>query len=249
MLPSDHDSNALDGLLKRADIWRGFTLSLAAGRAVDTGFTPLNAALLHGGWPVAALIEVSQQTADVSGASAEWQLLLPALRNIQGVIVLLNPPAQVCAQGLIQAGLDLNRVLVVQSHDKSDFIKSFVELARTAVCEVLMAWSPRQTLSYTDLRKCALARSSGRGLCVLFRSAKTLQQSSPVALRLSTQWQLECLELRIHKQKGVLVKATQVIAMPVQHLPQSLWSRADFAEDGTNPSVQPVRRVPSIKAP
>ncbi len=216
----------LETVLRRQDVWRGFVPSFAAEDGVETGYPLLNAALVHSGWPPGALVEVCQ---DAGAASAEWQLLLPALRQARGFVVLLNPPALPFAAALVQAGLDLDRVLVVQTDDKPGFLKSYVELARTSVCDVVLAWQPAQTLSYTDLRKCALA-GNDHSLCVLFRPFNALRQSSPAALRLACFWRRTQLEVRIYKQKGALVKERERVLLPVAGLPAELWRPDDFAE-------------------
>ncbi len=220
---------SLSTLLKRADVWRGASVPRARGAHVDTGYPVLNAALAEAGWPQGCLTEVCQQHAE---GGCEWQLLLPVLQQVGGYVVLLNPPALPFAQGMIQAGLDLNRVLVVQAQALKAFIQSFVELARTEVCDVLMAWQPRASLSYTQLRKCALACSEGQHLSVLFRPASALKNSSPAALRLWVRWQPEQLQLRVMKQKGTLLKSHEVVSLAVPPLAAPVWDKQDFYTPG-----------------
>lgn len=206
-------SIALAQLLRRGDVWRGHGQQLAPGVALDTGYEDLNAAFIHRGWPLGCLIEVCQQ----NHGHSEWQLLTPALRHTSsGYIVLLNPPTTPFAQGLIQAGIDLERLLVVQATTKADFLASFCELARAEACEVVLAWQPKQALSYTELRKCLLAAGDGAGLYVLFRDERSQQQSSPAVLRLRTRLQPADLLVHIFKQKGLLQKQpAAAIALPL----------------------------------
>lgn len=216
--PADTTSpKTLEQLLHRGDIWRGCD-QLPLPRAVaDTGFSTLNAALLNHGWPLSSLIEVCQQNLSHS----EWLLLTPALRAAPGgYLVLLNPPATPFAQGLIQAGINLDHILIVQTRNKADFLASFSELARTESCDALLAWQPQQSLSYTELRKCLLATTEGRGLYVLFRPTSARQQSSPAVLRIGTEMRAHTLEVHIYKQKGVL----QTVRLPTIQLPlPSSW--------------------------
>lgn len=215
MIPNPADNpppKTLEQLLHRGDIWRGRNQLPLTRAVLDTGFSTLNAALLNRGWPLGSLIEVSQQNLGHS----EWLLLTPALcATSGGYLVLLNPPAIPFAQGLIQAGINLDHILVVQASNKADFLFSFSELARTESCDALLAWQPQQALSYTELRKCLLATAEGRGLYVLFRPASTRQQSSPAALRLGTELRAQALEVHIYKQKGVL----QTVRSPTIKLP------------------------------
>ena len=202
---------SLTAILRRSDVWRGESQRFTAQHTLDTGYTPLNQALLGKGWPLGALMEVCQPHAGHS----EWRLFSPALSQLRtGYIVLLNPPAMPFCQGIVQMGLDLNRIVVVQCANKEGFLKSFVELARAKMCRALLAWQPNKALSYTELRKCLLA-ASATNLSVLFRDTQALQQSSPASLRLACDFNGQSLSLNLHKQKGLLTTHYQSIHLPL----------------------------------
>lgn len=78
----------LEQLLLRDDMWMGHSNRFTVRAAVATGHDELNTALLNRGWPLASLVEVCQQ-----GMQCEWQLFIPALLEMPGLVVLLNPPA------------------------------------------------------------------------------------------------------------------------------------------------------------
>nr|MBX2859038.1 hypothetical protein [Cellvibrionaceae bacterium] len=219
---------SLKSILRRSDVWRGDSKRFATQHRLDTGYSALNKALLVKGWPLGDMLEVCQP---VSYGHSEWLLLAPALRKLHGgYIVLLNPPAIPFCQGILQMGLDLNRIVVVQSAGRGDFLKSFVELARAKVCRALLAWSPNVALSYTDLRKCLLACST-TSLTVLFRHRHALQQSSPAGLRLACEVNAQGLAIDIRKQKGLLAKRSQVINLPLPRFTDSTkasyWQPSD----------------------
>lgn len=211
----------LEQLLNRGDVWRGHSGRFVRQRVVDSGHDSLNQALLHRGWPLGSLVEVCQPAGCGQG---EWLLLAPALlkTTLAGYIVLLNPPALPFAQGLLQAGLDLNRLLVVQAPRKNEFLAGFTELAQSGSCSALLAWSPRQPLTYTELRKCLLASHDGQGLYVVFRPLNARLQSSPASLRLLAQMQPQALGLRIFKQKGLLTRKHSDIQLSLPPLWQGL---------------------------
>lgn len=210
--PDDSSPPGLERLLCRGDIWRGRSHHSPAQQVVDTGNAQLNERLTGGGWPVASLIEVCQRAA----SHGEWHLLMPALLNSQrGLVILLNPPASPFAQALLKAGIDLERLLIVEAKDKSDFLASFIELARSDACDAVMAWQPNQALSYTELRKCALAATEGQGIYVLFRPDAVRDQSSPAVVRLSLEWQAQQLSVSIFKQKGQLRADASSVSLPL----------------------------------
>lgn len=168
--------------------------------AVATGYEELNSGLLNRGWPLGSLVEVCQH-----GMQGEWQLFTPSLLELPGLIVLLNPPAQPFCQAFIQAGIDLERLIIVSATEKSHFIACFIELARASIGAVF-AWQPDDVMTYTELRKCLLAASEGSGLAVMFRPSNAQQQSSPATLRLFAQIIPTGLEITVFKQKGHLQK-------------------------------------------
>jgi len=191
---------SLQQLLQRDDVWQGSAKRYSSiVAAVPTGFAVLDAQLVNGGWPLGSLIEVCHHRMQL-----EWQLFMAACLMMPGLLVLVNPPAAPFAQAFIQAGLDLERLIIIHPSDNNQFIATFSELARANLGAV-MAWQPNQALSYTQMRKCVLAASEGqRGLNVLFRAAKELQQSSPAALRLFARLVQDGIEVSIVKQKGRL---------------------------------------------
>jgi cell division inhibitor SulA len=212
-------------------------------RKVKTGFEALDKGLLNQGWPLGSFIEICQQK-----MQAEWQLLTPALRNLSGLIVLLNPPQVPFCQALIQVGIDLERLVVVAASDKRHFIACFIELARASV-GAIMAWQPNDNLSYTELRKCALAAADGTGLCVMFRPSAMQQQSSPAALRIFARLASAGLELTLFKQKGFLQTQQPrpiVIALPDIWKPIAPYYLLNQKADTSKPkrrlaSVTPLR--------
>lgn len=235
------DVQSLEQLLCRGDIWRGQSHQTPVRVVVDTGFVPLNERLAGGGWPVASLIEVCQRTTN----HAEWQLLMPALLNSQrGLVVLLNPPANPFAQALLKAGMDLERLLIVKVKDKTDFLASFIELARSDACDAVMAWQPQQSLSYTELRKCALAATEGFGIYAMFRPEAVRDQSSPAVLRLSLQLELDQLCVSIFKQKGELTTDKGAIYLPLPAAWKGLLPHSQLDQPGkSKPKVASVTPI------
>lgn len=208
---------SVEQLLLREDIWLGHSQRFTTRSAVGTGYEDLDASLLNRGWPLGSLVEVCQQ-----GMQGEWQLFTPSLLELPGLIVLVNPPAQPFCQAFIQAGIDLERLIVVSASEKSHFIACFIELARASVGAVL-AWQPDEAITYTELRKCLLAASDGTGLSVVFRPSAAQKQSSPATLRLYAQMVPAGLEITVFKQKGHL--QTQESRPIVLALPEN-WKPA-----------------------
>lgn len=198
MPPETSSHVSLEQLLLRDDMWMGHSQRFTARAAVPTGHKDLDGVLLNNGWPISSLVEVCQ-----AHSQAEWRLFTPALLKVPGLIILLNPPAIPFCQALVQAGIDLERVVVVEAATKSHFIACFIELARASV-GALLSWQPDDALTYTELRKCQLAASESNGLSFMFRHSSAQQQNSPASLRIFAQIIPSGLQLTVFKQRGYL---------------------------------------------
>ncbi|WP_143247553.1 hypothetical protein [Agaribacterium haliotis] len=153
----------------------------------------------------------------LSSVQALWPLLAPslaALKQRSGFFILLNPPFEPYAVRLKQLGLPLQRLLVVHTPNKADFLAAFVDLASSPACPFLLAWPPLQHLSYAELRKCHLACHEQEGLRFLIKSKAVMQQSSPALLRLLIRQHKQHLCLELLKQRGQLVSAPIKLALP-----------------------------------
>ncbi len=207
--------------------------------ALDTGYEPLNLGLLNRGWPLGSLVEVCQEA-----MQGEWLLFAPALLELRGLVVLLNPPAMPFSQALIQAGLDLDRLVVVAATDKNQFISCFVELCRASL-GALLAWQPKAGLGYTELRKCQLAATEGKGVAVIFRPVAAQQQSSPASLRLYSRLLATGVEITIFKQKGYLqTQQAKPVILPLPGhwqaaLPFHQLNQTPMVDEHTDHQAQP----------
>lgn len=215
----------LEHLLRRPDLWRGSTTAFRQEYAIDSGYPKLNQALQHSGWPSACLIEVCQRY-----HASEWWLFHAAINALtkgsrSSYIVLINPPATPFPSGLQQRGIDIRRIIIVQTKTPQEFVHSFTEVSQSPACPVVFAWQPTRALSYTQLRKLQLSTLNQRGLRVIFRHLYAREQSSPASLRLTLQTKSDILQVNIFKQKGQLRQSE--IALPI---PNS-WKPLPFHRD------------------
>ena len=206
-------SKGLEELLRRKDIWRGYSQAFVAQGGLDTGFPVLNKALIMKGWPESSLIECGQ-----ASFAATWILMAHAvsvlLKNRGGLVAMLNPPALPYAAGLLQMGIPTKQLLAINAQAKNDFIACFVELARSPACQAVLAWQPKKKLSYTDLRKCHLATSDSSGIYYLFRHPSALSQASPAPLRMLFSLSSNELILEFVKQRGCLPGTKLELPLP-----------------------------------
>lgn len=229
----------LEQLLRRSDLWRGHSNVFRQEYAIDSGYPKLNQALQHGGWPSACMIEVCQRY-----HASEWWLFYAAINTLikgsrSSHIVLINPPATPFACGLQQRGIDIRRIIILQTKTQQEFVYSFTEVSQSPACSVVFAWQATRALSYTQLRKLQLSTHNQKGLRVIFRHLHAQEQSSPASLRLTLQTKSDTLQVNIFKQKGQLRQNT--IALPIPSSWKPLPSHRDLFGQATSATAKTIK--------
>lgn len=191
---------ALNELLYRTDIWRG-RRTMPLGEVRDTGFDSLNQNLVGGGWPLKGLVEINYPQL----GSGEWQLLSGTLENFSdqpGYLVLINPPAMLCAAALAQMGVPLDKILIIRSGSRNDLLAGILESLKSGCAQMLLFWEGKYALSYSELRKVQLAASDTEALCMMMRVGRDRPAHSPAVLRLELKSRMTGLQLAIKRQRG-----------------------------------------------
>ena len=184
-----------------ASVWQASALARPVGLTVATGDAALDAQLPSGGWPVGALVEILQAQSGLG----EWRLLLPALRQSRGPLVLVGPPHVPFGPALAAQGLAPERLLCVQGDAASLWPAARMWAAeqalRCADVSAVLAWLP---LARADqLRRLHLAASEHGKLLFVMRPAQVQGESSPAVLRLLVSGGAgDQLSLRILKRRG-----------------------------------------------
>lgn len=196
-MPESPTSNSIDQLLQsRPDLWRG--QQRPARRVVATGRATLDDWLPDGGWPHGRLIELLP---DPLG-SGELDLLLPMLaeQTRQGrPIILAAPPLIPCPQHLEQAGLALERLVIVRLPDQAAWAAE--QSLKSGLCGAVVLWPPRGRIETRAIRRLQLAAESGSApLFVCYRPGQE-PPPSLAKLRLGIRPGPELTLLRGRSQK------------------------------------------------
>ncbi|MDD1620750.1 MAG: translesion DNA synthesis-associated protein ImuA [Methylococcaceae bacterium] len=198
---------ALQQLLsKEPGIWRGLRSESSTWRVVASGFPELDALLPGGGWPLGALMEILTPCLGVG----ELRILLPAMAALSLTgrwIAWVAPPHQPYAPALVQAGIRLSQLLIVESREASDIPWSLEKLLSSGGCGMALAWPGR--LSAHQTRRLQLAAEQGNALAALF-PAQTCG-SGHAALRLEVRPTPEGLALNIVKARGSLSRESLIL--------------------------------------
>ena len=169
---------AIDRLIADGSLWRGPALAQPEGRFEASGWPALDECI-GGGWPTGAVCEL------FSRRHQGLPLLLPLLARLsrgERWLAWVGPPYLPFAPALAAAGVDLQRVLLVQEADAAQSLWAAEQLLRSPACAVVLAWPAR--LQPAAIRRLQLAAEQGGGTGMLFRPLRTLERSSHAALRL-----------------------------------------------------------------
>jgi hypothetical protein len=184
-------------------VWRGGELDRATHPALPTGIASLDRELPGGGWPTGTLSEVLHDGVGIG----EVRLLAGALAQAaQGrrLLAWVDPPHLPYAPALAQAGVPLERCLVLRPPSQEEALWCAEQALRSGACGALLFWPERQArrVDYAWMRRLQMAAEAGRALAVLFRGSAAASQPTPAHLRITLSHEQGRLALRIPKRRG-----------------------------------------------
>lgn len=200
-MPGSANDNllSLDTLLRTTPaIWRGHERYAASG-GVATGYAALDAALPSRGWSAGGVTEL---LCDDHGIG-ELSLLLPALSEITAAgrwAALVNPPHLPYAPAFANAGVRLDRLLVVDSRRDEDALWASEQLLRAGHFDVVILHVDRTTAQRQ--RRLQLAAEHGGSWSVVYRPASAREEHSPVSARIALEVVDGQLALDVLKARG-----------------------------------------------
>jgi len=165
----------VEALLKHPALWKG-RQQHEKRETFSTGHTELDAALPSGGWPVGALTELMVAHEGVG----EFTLLLPALA---------------AAPALVNAGIALEKLLIINCDDHKDAYWTTEQLLRSAVFSSVVLWTNKNTDERRQ-RRLQLAAEQGKSWAVCYCPHHAAHTSSPAGLRSNQQLQADIIKNR-----------------------------------------------------
>jgi protein ImuA len=171
---------SLAELLSRhpAHLWVG-ARGRIAGPRLATGYAPLDA-VLDGGWPRGTLIELLADSA----ALGRLSLILPALAALTREgrnLAWLHAGVAPYAPALLQAGVDLSRVLVLDATAQRERLWAAEHCLQSGGALVM---EESQRIADPLLRRLKLAAAGSGALLFLLRPSSAAATPSPAALRI-----------------------------------------------------------------
>lgn len=191
-------------------VWRGGELEQAIHAVLPTGHAALDRELPGGGWPSGTLSEVLHDGEGIG----EMGFLSGALARAAAagrMVAWVNPPHLPYAPALAQAGLALERCLVVRPAHREDALWAAEQALRSGACGAVLFWLGALHGArgrrpggeeYAWLRRLQMAAESGRAMAVFFRPGAAERLSTPAHLRVVLSRDGGALKLRIPKRRG-----------------------------------------------
>lgn len=195
--PAADNASSLSQLLARQDIWRGQQWQQQQ-LGYSTGFALLDEHLADNGWPQVGVCEVLCE----GTGQGELSMVLPLLSQLIGydlsptktatqqqdtMVMLVAPPHVPSAQALLQQGLELARLIWIDTEERKERLWAIEQALSSGCVPLVLAWL--DNLSTTEARRLQLAAEKGESLCMLYLPSRCAQQSHPVNLRLALQRQ------------------------------------------------------------
>lgn len=190
-------TDPLQSLLERKDLWRagawqGEYPSQQSG--YPSGFSELDRHLADNGWPQQGVCEFLCHGA----GQGELSIILPLLKRFlcttqiksldnsefsDPIVLLVAPPFIPYPQALELQGIDVQRLVWLDSHDRKEQLWAIEQALSSGTVPLVLAWL--DNLSITESRRLQLAAEKGKSLCFLYLPLKVANDSHPVTLRLS----------------------------------------------------------------
>ena len=190
---------ALDNLTSKHQLlWQGNT-AWGKDRGTSTGFSALDQTLPAQGWPNSALTEIIVPFWGIG----ELRLLLPAMRYLNQQnrqIVWIAPPYLPYAPALVNAGLNLHYVLVVDAQS-GNVSWAMERLLCAESCAMVLAWPVN--LSALETRRLQLAAEAGGTMGVILHTADSKWRATCAALRLHIQSSSSGITVNVIKARGL----------------------------------------------
>ncbi len=196
---------SIEQLIQIPGVWRGGELEHAPQPAVPTGYAALDAELPGGGWPSGTLSEVLHEGVGIGEVTFLAGALAKASEGNR-LIAWINPPHLPYAPALAQAGIAIERCLVVRPANREDALWAAEQALKSGACGAVMLWleegAARRHDEYACLRRLQVSAESGRSMAVFFRSTAAEKLSTPAHLRVVLTREEGVLKVRIPKRRG-----------------------------------------------
>ncbi len=165
-----------------------------------SGSAELDKFLPGGGWLVGTIVELMPMQAGIG----ELRLLMPTLARITNAdryVALIAPPYVPFAPALLQHGVRLERLLIIQALQAADILWTFEQTLRCRSFGAALAWPA--TIKDREVRRLQLAAAAGSSIGFVYRPPAAALQASAAAVRMKLRSDPQgSLQLEVLKCRG-----------------------------------------------
>ncbi len=195
-------------------VWKGQTIQASPLPSVSTSFRALDRELPGQGWPTSTLIELLVKSMGIG----EFRFIAPTLRQLTQAgkrVVLLAPPHLPYGPALAAMGIDVSKLLIVQTDKPIDKLWAVEQSIKSNQFGAFVTWLDAGVKPEL-IRRLQLAATSAQGLVFVFRPFAAQEQASPAPLRLLLlPRRYPDLAVQIIKRRGPVMSAPIDIAVPI----------------------------------
>ncbi|MDD1783193.1 translesion DNA synthesis-associated protein ImuA [Enterovibrio sp. ZSDZ35] len=155
---------------------------------------------LDGGWPESGVVELQLPCFGIG----ELRLVLPAIARAledSELTVFATPPGEINPIALCQAGLNLEKVVILDTSTSSS-LWCVEQALKSGCCRSAVLWG--EALSVTQARRLQLAAAENDCLLFMITHQQSVQ-GLPVSCRLAITPVEEGLSIRVVKRRGLPV--------------------------------------------
>ena len=174
--------------------------------------------LLYGGWPCAGLIELNFQQSGIGELRLLWPLLQQQQQdNNASLQVWINPPAGLHAQALAQAGINLQRLVIVQCANPQEALWAAEQSLLSGCCEYVLLW--HRHMHTSAAKRLQWAAKNNQALLFWLREDNTQPSALPISARLQLTPCPQGLQITVTKLQGQWPPAERTICL-ASHWPE-----------------------------
>lgn len=184
-----------------------------------SGWTALDAVLPGGGWPAGSIVELMPAAIGIG----EVRLVLPALAQLNRTehhVALVAPPYIPFAPALVQHGIALERLIVIDVRSTGDTLWAFEQTLRCKSFGAVLAWC--SIAKDREIRRLQLAAEAGGSIGFLYRPLSAALEPSPAAVRLRLHANEHGLAIDVLKCRGARSGMSVVISKEASTQPSSV---------------------------